>query len=373
MNTPWNSHGLTSVTGSGKTLIAALLLRWTIQNELENRFQGQPKRIAFFLVDKVALVFQQHAVLTCNLDYSVAKFCGQMLDRSSAEFWETTFQENMAIVCTSEILYQCLHHSYIRMDQINLLIFDECHHTKKNHPYARIIKDFYIQNEDNEARPRILGMTASPVDAQIDPRIAAAELEGLLHSQIATVSDPTIIQHTISCPKEEIVLEYDRRPRQWTTPLHQSIKALVGNHDYFTKAFVFTSQATAELGPWCADRYWQLFFNQEDIAKLETQAERSLLRQGAFSQLMGLDKNRVREAHELVKNHEFEQPILDTRLFSSKVIELWKTLHDQFSSQDLVRRCIVFVKQRNTANILVDLLKQPELKIPGLEPGILVS
>ncbi|KAK4671059.1 Dicer-like protein 1 [Podospora pseudoanserina] len=360
-------------TGSGKTLIAALLLRWTIQNELENRSQGQPKRIAFFLVDKVALVFQQHAVLTCNLDYSVAKFCGQMLDRSSAEFWETTFQENMAIVCTSEILYQCLHHSYIRMDQINLLIFDECHHTKKNHPYARIIKDFYIQNEDNEARPRILGMTASPVDAQIDPRIAAAELEGLLHSQIATVSDPTIIQHTISCPKEEIVLEYDRRPRQWTTPLHQSIKALVGNHDHFTKAFVFTSQATAELGPWCADRYWQLFFNQDDIAKLETQAERSLLRQGAFSQLMGLDKNRVREAHELVKNHEFEQPILDTRLFSSKVIELWKTLHDQFSSQDLIRRCIVFVKQRNTANILVDLLKQPELKIPGLEPGILIG
>ncbi|KAK4172843.1 hypothetical protein QBC36DRAFT_246686 [Triangularia setosa] len=360
-------------TGSGKTLIAALLLRWTIQNELENRSQGLPKRIAFFLVDKVALVFQQHAVLTCNLDYSVAKFCGQMIDRSSKDFWEITFKENMAIVCTSEILYQCLHHSYIRMDQINLLIFDECHHTKKNHPYARIIKDFYIANEDNETRPRILGMTASPVDAQIDPRIAAAELEGLLHSQIATVSDPSIIQHTISRPKEEIILEYDRKPREWTTALHQSIKALVGKHDHFARAFVFTSQATAELGPWCADRYWQLFFKQEDIAKLETQAERSLLRQGAFNQLMGLDRNRVREAHELVKNHEFEQPSLDSRLFSSKVIELWRVLHDQFGSQDVMGRCIVFVKQRNTANMLVDLFKQPELKIPGLEPGILIG
>lgn len=37
-------------TGSGKTLIAALLLRYTLEKEIEDRAVGKPKRIAFFLV-----------------------------------------------------------------------------------------------------------------------------------------------------------------------------------------------------------------------------------------------------------------------------------------------------------------------------------
>jgi endoribonuclease Dicer len=51
--------------------------------------------------------------------------------------WEKQFAENMVIVCTAEILYQCLMHSFITIDRINLLIFDEAHHAKKNHAYAR--------------------------------------------------------------------------------------------------------------------------------------------------------------------------------------------------------------------------------------------
>lgn len=81
------------------------------------------------------------------------------------ETWEKIFKENMVIVCTAEILYQCLMHSFISMDSINLLIFDEAHHTKKNHAYARIIKDYYVTTELAK-RPKIFGMTASPVDAR---------------------------------------------------------------------------------------------------------------------------------------------------------------------------------------------------------------
>ena len=32
----------------------------------------------------------------------------------------------------------------VQMQQINLLIFDECHHAKKNHPYNCIMKEFYF-------------------------------------------------------------------------------------------------------------------------------------------------------------------------------------------------------------------------------------
>ena len=88
----------------------------------------------------MTLVFQQGAVLETNLDQKVACFCGEMgVDLWSAETWKEIFTENMAIVCTAEILYQCLMHSFITFDQINLLIFDEAHHAKKNHPYARYV------------------------------------------------------------------------------------------------------------------------------------------------------------------------------------------------------------------------------------------
>jgi endoribonuclease Dicer len=364
-----------TVLGSGKTLIAALLLRWTIQNELEDRSKGRPKRIAFFLVDKVALVFQQHAVLTCNLDYPVDKFCGDMVEHVGKEFWEKAFAENMAIVCTADILNQCLHHSYIRMEQINLLVFDEAHHTKKNHPYARIIKDFYATVEDEKMRPRILGMTASPVDAHIDPKIAAAELEGLLHSQIATISDPAALQHSSTKLKEEILVEYDRKPQDWETELNQALRELVGDHSVFRKPFAFTATAAAELGPWCADRYWQLFFRGEDMVKLESRTERELLRKSAYSQGMDLHINKVREARKLVKEHNFARPGADNAhlLLSPKVILLYRILQDQFSGVNHNRRCIVFVRQRNVASLLADLLQQPEIKIPGLEPGALVG
>ncbi|KAL2159933.1 hypothetical protein VTH06DRAFT_2066 [Thermothelomyces fergusii] len=358
-------------TGSGKTLIAALLLRWTIQNELESRSKGLPKRVAFFLVDKVALVFQQHAVLTCNLDYPVEKFCGDMVENVSEDFWREAFDKNMAIVCTADILYQCLSHSYIRMDQVNLLVFDEAHHTKKNHPYARIIKDFYADVEDEGKRPRILGMTASPVDAHADPKVAAAELEGLLHSQIATVADPAILQNSSAKPKHEVVVEYDKRPPHWETELNQALKGLVGDLRLFRKPFTFTDTAAAELGPWCADRYWELFFEEGDAIRLESKTEREAFGKYAYSKSVGDHVEKVREARALVKLHTFARPSIG--LLSSKVVLLLRILREQFRGACHHRRCIVFVKQRNTASLLADLLRQPEMKIPGLVPGLLVG
>ncbi|KAL2133085.1 hypothetical protein VTI74DRAFT_2953 [Chaetomium olivicolor] len=363
-------------TGSGKTLIAALLLRWIIENELEDRAKGLTKRVAFFLVDKVALVFQQHAVLACNLDYPVDKLCGDMIQEvSSKEFWDKTFEDNMAIVCTAEILYTCLHHSYIRMDQINLLVFDEAHHTKKNHPYARIIKDFYIEVKEEQKRPRILGMTASPVDAQVDPEIATAELESLLHSQIATVADPTALKNSSARLKAEMLIQYDRKGPDWETELNFKLRELVGDHRLFKKPFAFTATAAAELGPWCADRYWQLFFREDEIVKLEAKTERNLLRESAYNQRMNEEIDKVRAAYDLVNRHKFARPQCSTVSLSSKVIQLINLLRDQFSGVDQTstRRCIVFVSQRNVATLLADLLQQPEMRIPGLEPGVLVG
>ena len=88
----------------------------------------------------MTLVFQQSTVLRNNIDQKVAYLFGAMgTDLWDQPIWDEQLKENMVIVCTAEILCQSLHNAFIKMDQINLLIFDEAHHTKKEHPYARLV------------------------------------------------------------------------------------------------------------------------------------------------------------------------------------------------------------------------------------------
>lgn len=64
--------------------------------------------------------------------------CGaDNIDSWSKAQWLKLFTDNKVIICTAEVLCQCLSRGFIAMRQINLLIFDEAHHAKKNHAYAR--------------------------------------------------------------------------------------------------------------------------------------------------------------------------------------------------------------------------------------------
>ncbi|KAK5660230.1 hypothetical protein OQA88_12764 [Cercophora sp. LCS_1] len=359
-------------TGSGKTLIAALLLRWTLENEVEDRAKGNPKRIAFFLVDKVALVFQQHAVLTCNLNFPIERLCGEIMEgvQDLKGFWANKFDKNMAIVCTADVLQSCLSSSWIRMEQINLIVFDEAHHTKKNHPYARIIKDFYIEGRKTQQRPRILGMTASPVDADIAPERAAMELEGLLDSHIATVADLVLMQNSICKPKNEHIVEYDA-PEKGPTILTRSLEVLLGNNTFFRKPFAFACCATSVMGPWCVDRFWQFFFQKHGLEMLEAKTLRAMRE----IQDVNVDEYiaKLRQAYQIVETHSLSRPALDTEYVSPKVLTLIKVLQKQFKNAGDGKKCIVFVEQRYTARGLLDLLQQPEMQIPGLRPGVLTG
>ena len=125
-------------------MIAILLLKHTLEQELNDRNDSTKKdyapRVSFFLVDSVSLVFQQYAAIKQQISQPVSWFCGaQGTDNWNKELWDDKFDKSMIMVCTAEVLAQCLMHSYITMDQINLLIFDEAHHAKKSHPYAKYV------------------------------------------------------------------------------------------------------------------------------------------------------------------------------------------------------------------------------------------
>lgn len=345
-------------------------MRWIIEKELAEIAEGKPKRIVFFLVDKVALVFQQHDVLTRNLDFPVEKLCGDLISsQQSKAYWGRIVEDNMAVVCTAEILNQCLHHSYLTMDQINLLIFDEAHHAKKDHPYARIIKDFYPRTGTAQRQPRILGMTASPVDAKSDPMKAAAELEGLLQSRIATTDDPMATKNTV----EESWIRYEPLFGSAQTRLHRDLWVHVGGHALFRKPFSSAAKMHGHLGPWFADHFWQLYFEDADLLSIEAKTERNLVKVANHQESLDRRLEEVRKARGVVKAHTFEPLELSRKHLSSKVLVLLDTLRKYFERVASNYRCIVFVQERTTALLLADLVKQPSSEIRGLEAGILVS
>ncbi|KAF6815456.1 RNase3 domain protein [Colletotrichum sojae] len=353
-------------TGSGKTLIAALLLRHILEKELEDREVGKQKRIAFFLVDKVSLVFQQHQVLEDNLGtFNASRLCGDLMDSMwSAEFWKEQFEKNMIIVCTAAILQKCLSHSYIRMDQINLLIFDEAHHTKKGHPYARIIKDFYMKEPDKGKRPKVFGMTASPVDAQTDVKIAAARLEGMLQSEIATVSDDSMSLKPYVNKIIEREIHYTHLPEPFETELYQKVHGLVRHNRHFSRELLFARQATSFLGPWLSDRLWKLYLTEIAIVRLTNRTDPT--------DLTGRETAAVRQLQGLVNTHKFDEVKPTAEHLSLKVLRLWEELHARFS-KPTNHKCIVFVEMRMTALLLNDFFKQPGTRLPYLNPAILVG
>ncbi|KAI0161152.1 hypothetical protein GGR52DRAFT_563125 [Hypoxylon sp. FL1284] len=362
-------------TGTGKTLIAALLLRHILEQELEDRHAGKPHRISFFLVDKVALVFQQYEVLRANLDHPVQRFHGDLGGATlSHDFWKERLEGSMVIVCTAEILLSCLHHSFVHMEQINLLVFDEAHHTKKNHPYARIIKDFYAPFEKEGRRcPRILGMTASPVDSKTDVTTAAAKLEGLLHCDIVTVADDSVFTKSSMSKPVEDILEYNVPPAPFETPLWQKLHQLIGHNEVFTRLLAYSRDSTAELGRWCADRVWKMCLTEQEAQTMEARTEMRFMSGKVDLPIAELDAERaaVREAYDIVVDHVLPEPKHDMFHLSSKVQALIGALREHLDSEQ--NKCIIFVEQRLTAMLLADLLQQPTMNLPTIKVGALLG
>ncbi|KAL5998516.1 hypothetical protein ACLOJK_009459 [Asimina triloba] len=219
-------------TGSGKTLIAVMLLR-----HYTHELRKPSKFIAVFLVPTVVLVSQQAKVLELHTDLKVGKFWGDMgVDFWDAKTWTGQLDE-------FEILLDNLRHSFFKLDQIKLLIFDECHHARGRSPYACIMTDedswasvlvmenegweFYHRNvhRNSPLLPRIFGMTASPVNSKGSSLRAVyakriMELETLMNSKVYTVANEAVLAEFVpfSTPKLKF---YDHVDMPYG--LHQSL------------------------------------------------------------------------------------------------------------------------------------------------------
>ncbi|KAH3763783.1 RNA-dependent RNA polymerase 1 [Pelomyxa schiedti] len=135
-------------TGTGKTLIAVIVMRHMLT-------LNPDKRLAF-IVDRIPLVYQQE-------EY----FCRESSIKSTTLTLSSATPQKVQnstkfIFSTAQIFLNMLHSDTIRLSDFSLIIFDEAHHAKGNHPYTRILDRF--GPVPLHLRPLILGLTASPVE-----------------------------------------------------------------------------------------------------------------------------------------------------------------------------------------------------------------
>ncbi|KAI3880460.1 hypothetical protein MKX03_031011 [Papaver bracteatum] len=183
-------------TGSGKTLIAIMLLR-NYAHLLGKRLSSpsQHHYIAVFLVPTVVLVTQQARAVERHTDLKVGKLWGDLgVDFWDAATWEQQIHKHELLVMTHQILLDALRHSFLKLDMIKLLIFDECHHARGKHAYACIMTEFYhpLLRTQSNLVPRIFGMTASLINTKGSSSSnygkQILELERLMNSKVYTVS-----------------------------------------------------------------------------------------------------------------------------------------------------------------------------------------
>uniref|UniRef100_A0A5S6QL02 Helicase ATP-binding domain-containing protein n=1 Tax=Trichuris muris TaxID=70415 RepID=A0A5S6QL02_TRIMR len=145
-------------TGSGKTLIAVLLIK-RLAEQIRIPLQQGGKR-SVFVVNTVVLVRQQAAYIRKHSDLKVAELCGNSkADFYSAADWDSLMNDYEVLVVVAQLFADGLNHAFVSMQQFNVVVFDECHHATGNHPYV-IAMNHYVRCPI-ESRPRILGLTAS--------------------------------------------------------------------------------------------------------------------------------------------------------------------------------------------------------------------
>ncbi|KAF9646833.1 hypothetical protein BDM02DRAFT_3180798 [Thelephora ganbajun] len=195
-------------TGSGKTLISTLLIKWVSTQERAH------KKLVVFLVPKVALAQQQGAFIAKHSPLRVKQATGATApDMSDRLGWQELLSDVDVIVLTAQLFLNVITHSHWTINEVSLLIFDECHHTRKNHAYNGIMREYYQCPTDQ--RPKIFGMTASPIWNAKDAVNSLVALEKNLNATVVAVRDHATELSDYSPRPKEIIKQYSSPPMEY--------------------------------------------------------------------------------------------------------------------------------------------------------------
>ena len=141
-------------TGSGKTLIASMFLA--------RLCSLNPEKMGLMIVDRIPLVFQQGDAIQNDTNLRVARICGE--NRTAYKMNQLNANRFDVLVVTAGAFYEMVERKMIDVDLFCAVVLDECHHVSGNHRYVNVLQMF--TKKSAKLQPRILGLTASPVNGK---------------------------------------------------------------------------------------------------------------------------------------------------------------------------------------------------------------
>jgi endoribonuclease Dicer len=113
------------------------------------------------------------------------------------------------IVATCQIIVDVIQHGFLSIEDLNVLVFDECHHGRGDHPMHQLMQLF--ENIPKSKQPRVVGLSGMLVSGGVMPENVEEELakiENIFMATIATaqnLQDYQEIQQFSTNPNEKIV------------------------------------------------------------------------------------------------------------------------------------------------------------------------
>ncbi|KAI0373238.1 hypothetical protein BV20DRAFT_963060 [Pilatotrama ljubarskyi] len=360
-------------TGSGKTYISTLLIKWIAAKDV-----GQGK-ITVFLVPKVALVQQQGEFIARQTSLRVRQFSGATAhDMGDREGWKKEFADADVFVMTAQIFLNLLTHSHWSMDKVSLVVFDECHHTRKNHAYNGIMREYF--QTPVGSRPKVFGMTASPIWNPRNATESLATLERNLDAKVIAVKEHVdeLVGHS---PKPtEVILVYptppDAYPEYPSTSLRHklNIETLPPEIGIPVDKIITRYDVTLfNLGPFGAELFLYTEIKQRVSQLINDAIDSSMdylipTQYGLHSQVRSQSPDnvhpRLRELERILEAYRsfFEPPEEDSEpaafswsWCSPKVRKLAETLFERYTDSF---QGIIFVEQRHVASCLATILSR---------------
>ena len=317
--------------------------------------------------------------------FKVRLLCGeQNVDFWKVPEWNNVLEDNQILVSTAQVILDAIKRSFIRTDQINVIVFDECHHGRKDHAYHELMKQFPNPIPKDV---RIIGLSGMLIGnhGKIKPSTVSEELqqlEGTFQSTIITVNNiddhenvllystnatESIVQFKQSSPSPHISIisnmlsELAGKLLKVKFDNYETInpKTLCPSAPKKTKDIVlmfkdFDYQAS-EMGPYGA--YLTLLGM---VVQFEL-----MLRWSGTENHRSVLKSCITVTEQCIKKMktifglQSSDPSVILRNSSDKVQSLIRLLKMKFNdpSREKDLQCLVFVKRRTTAKALYHALK----------------
>ena len=137
-------------TGKGKTFISIMLMAHHLGINIEDpsskkQILDKNKKIIFFVCD-TSLIEQQKKAISNALEIEVGTIQGKKSKKSKSdnELFRKMWDSVNVFVAIPSIIYKILSVGFLTIFDISMMVFDECHHTNDDHPYNKIMNEFYF-------------------------------------------------------------------------------------------------------------------------------------------------------------------------------------------------------------------------------------